>query len=121
MAKDSPAQFARRIRGIRGQIQKALPRAGLAGGLVIVQLAKEKLTQKRHVRSGALRRSVDEDLRSVTEAEVAVAIGSPLHYAKYVEALPDGGYLFEATEEGRARAIAVAGRILEDAIRQGAR
>lgn len=73
--------------------------------------AKDKLTEKNHVVTGNLRRSghVSRDVSEVhgvagsSEVTVRAVISFPPIYALKIEQLPDGGYLYEATEENAAR------------------
>lgn len=72
------------------------------GGLIIQARAQEILTEKGHILTGALRRSMNT--RTYPEAtgagvNLVTEVGSFMEYAPYVEALPDGGYLAEAAEE----------------------
>lgn len=116
MGKDTPEQFAKRLRRIGRNLDAELERVALLGAQVIVRGSKLKITQKGHIVTGALRRDIQGQTKYVTPEEVAIAIGVSLHYGKYVEALPDGGYLFEAVEENAAEAIRVIGRELERVI-----
>lgn len=72
------------------------------GGLIIQARAQEIITEKGHIVTGALRRSINT--RTFPEAtgagvNLVTEVGSFMEYAPYVEALPDGGYLAEAAEE----------------------
>jgi len=60
--------------------------------------AKEILTEKGHIVTGALRRSIISMITKIANDIIEGYIGSPMNYAYYVERLPDGGYLFPALE-----------------------
>lgn len=66
--------------------------------LIPVARAKEIITAKGHVVTGTLRRSIHAVIVDATEEEAKGQYGSFVHYAEHVEMLPDGGYLFEASE-----------------------
>jgi len=89
-------------------------RALLHGCQIIEARAKEILTEKGHVVTGTLRRSINSTVRvegSVAGrallqltgrahgARIVGEVGTFVYYAPFVEALPDGGYLFPASEE----------------------
>jgi len=69
------------------------------GGLIIEARAKEIITEKGHVVTGALRRSINTQPRQLSEHRFGAAVGSPMEYAPDIEVLPDGGYLNEAAEQ----------------------
>lgn len=74
------------------------------GGLIIGNSAAQIIDAKGHILTGALMRSMTENVQitRVTKTEVDVSVGSHLHYAPKIEMLPDGGFLFEAFEKQRA-------------------
>lgn len=116
----NPNEWARLLRLVGRELQVELARAGLKGGFVMVRAAKRKITEKGHVDTGALRRDINAQIKKSMPTSVDVAVGCSLHYAKYVEALPDGGFLFEAVEESAAEAVRVTGAELEKAISRAA-
>ncbi len=114
----SPREYRRQLQRLGRELQRELGHAALLGASVIVRGAKEKITVKGHIVTGALRRDINAQLASSTPTVAVVAVGVALHYGKYVEALPDGGFLFESVEENTAEAIRVIGHELEAAIRR---
>jgi hypothetical protein len=80
-------------------ISGGLPRTMMNAGQIIEARAKEILTEKGHVVTGNLRRSINTQLIDATERRVVVAVGSFVEYAPFVERLPDGGFLFPASVE----------------------
>lgn len=74
-------------------------RALLDGGLLMAARAKEIITEKGHIVTGNLRRSINAQLQTNVRHRLEVEVGTFVHYAPFVEALPDGGYLFPASEE----------------------
>jgi hypothetical protein len=66
---------------------------------IVEARAKEILTEKGHIVTGNLRRSINTSVVESTGHRSLVAVGSFVDYAPFVEALPDGGYLFPASEE----------------------
>lgn len=81
------------------QISSELPRVMVNAGQIIEARAKEILTEKGHVVTGNLRRSINTQIVEAQEMSVRVEVGTFVDYAIYVEALPDGGFLFPASEE----------------------
>ena len=67
--------------------------------MIFVKRAKEIITDKGHIITGSLRRSIRAIVKQMVAGAIEGRIGSHLHYAYYVEALPDGGYLFQALTE----------------------
>lgn len=65
-------------------------RALLNGCQIIEARAKEILTEKGHVRTGTLRRSINSQVR-LRAGRLEGEVGSFVHYAPYVEALPPDG------------------------------
>ena len=80
---------------VRTEIQMAMTRACY----IIVIRAKEIIMENDHWVTGTLLRSIDARVGWAGMYEVDGAVGSDVHYAPYVEALPDGGYLFPAYVE----------------------
>lgn len=74
-------------------------KALLDGGMIIAARAQEILTEKGHIVTGNLRRSISAQLNTTTRNRIEVEVGTWVEYAPFVEALPDGGYLFPASEE----------------------
>jgi hypothetical protein len=79
--------------------QSAAARALLDGGWLIAARAKEIITEKGHIVTGNLRRSITAQIGATSDDRLEVEVGTWLFYAPFVEALPDGGYLFPASEE----------------------
>jgi len=61
--------------------------------------AKQILTENNHVVTGNLRGSIKSEAKFVTVFIIQGEVGTAVHYAPYVESLPDGGYLFRAVRE----------------------
>ncbi len=91
--------IGRKDKTLLAQTKSAMPRALLGAGQIIEARAKEIITEKGHVDTGNLRRSINAQLGELTEERTEVLVGSFVVYAKKIEDLPDGGYLFEATQE----------------------
>lgn len=70
-----------------------------AGMNEIADRAKFFLTENHHVKTGNLRRSVKGEARQVSLTVIEGQVGTNVHYAPYVEALPDGGYLYRSVQE----------------------
>lgn len=81
------------------QLQSNMPRVMLNAGQIIEARAKEIITEKGHVVTGNLRRSINTQLGEVSATRIEVLIGTWVEYAPFVEALPDGGFLFPAAIE----------------------
>ena len=73
----------------------------------VARRAKEILVEKRHVITGNLRRSITSKAYMKSDMEVEGIIGSGVDYAPYVEALPDGGYLYAALMQEGAKALII--------------
>lgn len=60
----------------------------------LVGRAKQQLSDDGHIVTGTLRRSIQGDAEYETYTRLHGWLGTDVEYAPYVEALPDGGYLF---------------------------
>lgn len=78
-------------------VQSGLPRTMLQAGLIVQARAQEILTEKGHVVTGNLRRSINTQLVEATETRVTVAVGTFVVYGPFIESLPDDGYLYPAS------------------------
>ena len=78
-------------KNIKAELQKEIFQAG-----TLIQVEAQRiLTEKGHVVTGNLRRSINTQV-IVQDTLLEVDIGTNVEYAPYIEALPDGGYLFPA-------------------------
>jgi hypothetical protein len=82
------------LRNLNTNLGRALQNAGQ----IIEARAKEIITEKGHIVTGNLRRSINTQVVQ-TGSTLAAEVGTFVFYAPFVEALPDGGYLFPASEE----------------------
>jgi hypothetical protein len=112
------AKAKKRIRDMTKQVGEEFPNAFLQGGAVIAAEAKRIITEKGHVVTGALRRSVHPEVTDWRDDYIEISVGTWLHYAKKIEDLPDGGYLFEAFERKRADALKRVERALKRVIKR---
>lgn len=110
---DNPEEMAELLDGMEKQIEilhrtmgTSLGKAVVKAGQLIEARAKEILTEKGHIVTGALRRSINTQPR-LERRLVEARVGSPLEYAPAVEALPDGGYLNPAAEQRAELAMKV--------------
>ena len=110
---DSPEEMAKLLDGMEAQIDKlhrtmgtSLGKAVVKAGQLIEARAKEIITEKGHIVTGALRRSINTQPR-LSPRLIEARIGSPLEYAPKIEALPDGGFLGPAAEQRAHLAIQV--------------
>ena len=74
---------------------KALQNAGQ----LVEARAKEIITEKGHIVTGSLRRSINTQVRTQGRDQAVAEVGAFMEYAPFVEALPDGGYLNPALEQ----------------------
>lgn len=58
-----------------------------------------------HVQTGNLRRSIKSKWGFTSQFEIVGVIGTDVPYAPYVEALPDGGFLFPALIKAGPQAV----------------
>ena len=80
-------------------VKVAMAQAGYRGGEAIVSRAVEIINENEHIISGTLWRSIHATSEWVGPSLVEISVGTNVYYAPYVEALPDGGYLYRATAE----------------------
>lgn len=66
---------------------------------IVEARAKEILTEKGHIVTGNLRRSINTSIVENSAKVSRVQVGSFVEYAPFVEALPDGGFLYPAVVE----------------------
>jgi hypothetical protein len=127
--KNALAQIRERNRELLKLVSRpGVFRSAINAGQLIQARAQEIITEKGHVVIGTLRRSINTQLFLPGDAPVAsdqgtscekklsrvrgggfagihdassviVEVGSFVEYAPCVEALPDGGFLFQASEE----------------------
>lgn len=98
------AKATREIIKRNKKLIETLQAAGVAKDLfnacqIVEARAKEILTEKGHVVTGNLRRSINTSIIEAGVSRARVDVGSFVSYAPFVEALPDGGYLFPASEQ----------------------
>lgn len=102
----TPAEVAAALREIQKRNVKLLQR--ISGGMtrtlfnavqIVEARAKEIIQEKGHVVTGSLVRSINTSIVETSPTRSVVAVGSFLVYAPFIEALPDGGYLFPAAVE----------------------
>lgn len=84
---------------ILADVRDGAPRTMLGAGQIVQARAQEILTEKGHVVTGNLRRSINTQLGEVSARRVESIVGTWVIYARKIENLPDGGYLFPATEQ----------------------
>ena len=92
------AQLAQAQIAMMAALKYREPRVVLQAALIVVARAKEIITEKGHIITGSLRRSINAQVQ-VNGDVVTAQVGSFMEYAEFVEDLPDGGYLFEASEQ----------------------
>ena len=78
---------------------KNLGKLAMQAGLIVEARAKEIITEKGHVVTGNLRRSINTQLLEVGTYSARVGVGTFVVYGPYIENLPDGGYLLPAAVE----------------------
>lgn len=110
----------RQIRRVRDEIRRSLETAVLDGLEPTVNRAREILTENGHVVTGALRDSIAASSEQVDPDTVQGVVGSDRDYAEEIENLPDGGFLFRASEETTPEMVRLAGAELERAMKRGA-
>lgn len=120
MPSDNGRRFTTQIKRMGKRISEVLPRAALRGGTIIETGAKQKIVEKGHVVTGTLLRSVNTQLGEVTPNLAEALTGTAVLYGKYVEALDDGGFLFESSEENTAKAVRAAADTIEQAMEESA-
>lgn len=91
-------EMQKKIDGMKRIVKTRIGKAMVQAGELVEARAKEILTEKGHIDTGTLRRSLNTQVK-VERASIIVEVGSPLIYAEPVEALPDGGYLGPAAEQ----------------------
>ena len=80
---------------IRNDIKNGVAR----GATKVATRAKEIMTEKEHIITGNLRRSIQTKVGWVSSFEVVGVIGTDVPYGPNIEALPDGGFLYPAVLE----------------------
>jgi hypothetical protein len=78
------------------EIQSGFPRVMFQAGTIVQARAQEIITEKGHVVTGNLKRSIHTVVEIRSRTRVAAIVGTFVEYAPFVEALPDGGFMFEA-------------------------
>ena len=82
-----------------------LERIAFRAGEIIARRAKEIITEKGHIVTGNLRASIRTVIEKPNLYQIDIYIGTDVFYSVFVEALPDGGYLFPAFREKQQEAI----------------
>lgn len=90
---------------IQKKYKSDVPNIFRNGGLIIANSSKQILTAKGHILTGTLRRSITAMITELKPDRIGVSVGTWLDYAKIIEDLPDGGYLFEAFEKQRTPVV----------------
>jgi len=112
------AKAKRRIAKMTKEIGEEFPNAFLRGGEMIAREAKIIINRKGHVVSGTLMGSIHAEVTDWREEYIEISVGTWLHYARKIENLPDGGYLFEAFEIKRNDALNTIERDLKKVIKR---
>lgn len=99
--KQSADKARDRMKQKNKQLQIDIEKMGAASllefGKLVRDRARKILRQKGHVDTEALLWSIEE--KADPKNPLVVQVGSNLDYAPVIENLPDGGYLFPATEQ----------------------
>jgi len=73
------------------------------GAIMVQNRAKENISGEnghtRHIKTGNLRRNIKSKVGWASTFELVGIIGTDVDYAPYIEALPDGGFLYPALVE----------------------
>jgi hypothetical protein len=86
------------------EFRKQLELSMNQGALLVVARAKENLAGKnapnpyRHWITGNLSRSVKASTKFISPTVLESSVGTGVHYAPYIENLPDGGFLAPALQ-----------------------
>jgi len=76
-----------------------LAKVAMQAGFIVEARAKEIITEKGHVVTGTLKRSINTQLLEVGTYSAQVGVGTFVVYGPFIENLPDGGYLLPAAIE----------------------
>lgn len=112
------AKARARIKRMTQEFGSELPNIFVRGGTKIQKTAQKKITEKGHVVTGNLRRSLNTQVTDYSTDRVKVAVGTWVAYAPKIENLPDGGFLFEAFDEERAEVLRYIRNRLDAVIRR---
>ena len=99
MKVDGVSKAISRLELVRPSVQAEIKGTMHRTVLMIAGRAQEIITEKGHVVTGNLRRSIQGKSGMVSQYEVHGTVGTDVPYAPFIEALPDGGYLFQAYKE----------------------
>lgn len=98
-----------KLKMLEPEVRKAIDQGMGRACSIIEARAKENISgmhgHTRHVRTGTLRRSIQSRVGWASMYEIVGAIGTDVPYAPYVEALPDGGFLYPALIEVGTKAL----------------
>jgi len=89
----------------RVSVRDSLKASMFRGTSIIAERAQEILTEKKHVKTGNLRRNVKSKAGMVGLYEIEGVIGTDVPYGPFIEALPDGGYLQPAYMQKKSEVI----------------
>lgn len=84
---------------LESNVRVAMAQAGWRGGEAISTRAHDILVENEHVISGNLKDSLHPESKWISPTVLDIEVGTNVFYAPYVEALPDGGYLYRAAHE----------------------
>jgi hypothetical protein len=97
--EEAQVKFRLLDQAVRTNGEKAMMQACM----IVQRRAKENISgdhgHTRHVKTGNLRRNIKSKAGWTGLGQIDGVIGTDVPYAPYVEALPDGGYLFPALME----------------------
>jgi hypothetical protein len=95
---DDPKEFAKLVEAQAKAIDRLLvdlqnegKRKMVQAGRIIEARSKEIITEKNHIVTGTLRRTMNTQLLSGRKGLIEVEVGNPMVYAPAVEALPNTG------------------------------
>lgn len=95
-----------------------LEQIALKAGYLIEREAVKLITEKGHVDTGRLRSSIRTISRKQGLYEVIVRVGTDVFYSVFVEALPDGGFLFPAYRNKKGEVTELLKRDIQSALKK---
>lgn len=107
-----------KLKLLETSVREKIKDAMAQGASIVVARAKEIITEKGHIITGNLRRSIQYKVGWSGINEIDGVVGTDVDYSIYVEALPDGGYLFPALREKGKEALGYVEKAVVEAVKE---
>ena len=117
--KISYDRIIRKFDVINNGFKDEFEKVAYMAGLLIEDEAKRILKEMGHIDTGMLWNSIETMVARKGNYKLSILIGTDVYYSIYIEALPDGGFLFPAYLRKRKDVLKLLGKGIKMIIKTG--